>query len=349
MGGLKPALNREARFGESPSPRGEPGTGPSIWLQWSRKLAPGTAQALWNVKEIVVTIATRLTERFGIKYPIVVASTTPASGGALVSAVAAAGGLALLGGGYVDRVWFEAESAKVTRSDVGAAFMTWSIPDDPGLLDIALERHPRAMMLSFSNPVPYAARVKRAGVPLICQVHTLDHALQAVDAGAEMVVTQGTETGGHGWTSHPTKPFLPSVVDALAARAPDVLILAVGAIADGRSLAASLMLGADGMLIDTRFWPTREALIPNAAKVKVVAASADETMQANAYDIVRGGIWPPSHTGRIMRNDFFERIGAVRDIPTAGELIDRIVAEASERLMRFAPTPGVREAAYAEA
>jgi nitronate monooxygenase len=256
------------------------------------------------VKEIVVTIATRFTERFGIKYPIVVPSMTPASGGALVSAVAAAGGLGLLGGGYVDRVWFEAESAKVTRSDVGAAFMTWSIPDDPGLLDIALERHPRAMMLSFSNPVPYAARVKRAGVPLICQVHTLDHAFQAVDAGADVVVAQGTETGGHGWTSHPTKPFLPLVVDALTARAPDVLVLAAGAIADGRSLAASRMLGADGVLMDTRLWAPREALIPNAARVKVVAASADETMHASAHDIVRGRIWPPSHTGRIMRNDF---------------------------------------------
>jgi nitronate monooxygenase len=67
-----------------------------------------------------VTIATRLTKRFGIKHPIVLAPMTPAAGGALASAVAAAGGLGLLGGGYVDRVWFEAQSAKVTRSDVGA-------------------------------------------------------------------------------------------------------------------------------------------------------------------------------------------------------------------------------------
>jgi nitronate monooxygenase len=227
--------------------------------------------------------------------------------------------------------------------------MTWSIPDDPGLLDIALARHPRAMMLSFSNPVPYAARVKRAGVPLICQVHTLGHALQAVDAGADVVVAQGSETGGHGWTSHPTKPFLPSVVDALAARAPDVLVLAADAIADGRSLAASLMLGADGVLMDTRFWPTREAVTPNAARLKVVAASADETMQGNANDIVRGRIWPPSHTGRIMRSDFFETIGAVHDLPTTSELLDRIVAEACERLVRFVPTPGAKQAAYAGA
>jgi nitronate monooxygenase len=123
-----------------------------------------------NNQEDIVTITTRLTKQFGIEHPIVLAPMTPASGGALASAVAAAGGLGLLGGGYVDRVWFERESAKVNRPDVGAGFITWTIPEDPGLLDVALERHPRAMMLSFSDPGPYAARIKKAGVPLICHV-----------------------------------------------------------------------------------------------------------------------------------------------------------------------------------
>jgi nitronate monooxygenase len=189
-----------------------------------------------------VTIATRLTKRFGIKHPIVLAPMTPAAGGALASAVAAAGGLGLLGGGYVDRVWFEAQSAKVTRSDVGAGFITWTIPEDPGLLDYALERHPRAMMLSYSDPAPYAARIKKAGVPLICQVQTLEHAFRAVDVGADVVVAQGTEAGGHGLVQRSTMPFVPTVVDALAKRAPDVLVLAAGGIADGRGLAASLMV-----------------------------------------------------------------------------------------------------------
>jgi len=143
-------------------------------------------------------ITTRLTKRFGIKHPIVLAPMTPASGGALASAVAAAGGLGLLGEGYVDRVWFDQESAKVTRSDVGAGFITWTIPEDMGLLDLALERHPRAMMLAFSDPGPYAPRIKKAGVPMICQVHTLEHAFHAVDVGADVVVAQGTEAGGHG-------------------------------------------------------------------------------------------------------------------------------------------------------
>jgi hypothetical protein len=116
------------------------------------------------------------------------------------------------------------------------------------------------MMLSFSDPGPYAARIRKAGVPLICQVHTLDHAFHAVDIGADVVVAQGTEAGGHGWALRSTMPFVPSVVDALAARAPDVLVLAAGGIGDGRGLAASLMLGADGVLMGTRFWATQESL-----------------------------------------------------------------------------------------
>jgi nitronate monooxygenase len=322
-----------------------------------------------------VTITTRLTKRFGIKHPIVLAPMTPASGGALASAVAAAGGLGLLGGGYVDRVWFEAESAKVTRPDVGAGFIAWTIPENPSLLDFAIERHPRAMMLSYSDPAPYAKRIKKAGVPMICQVNTLEHAFHAVDVGADVVVAQGTEAGGHGLGGRSTMPLVPAIVDALAARAPDVLVLAAGGIADGRGLAASLMLGADGVLMGTRFWATQEALIPDAAKAKVVAATGDETIRTSVYDIVRGRIWPPGYTGRLMRNDFIEKwqgrekelahvheeelrkveeaqksddfetanvtvgetIGLVHDIPKAGDLINRIVAEASDRLMNFAP------------
>src|SRR5580693_235476 len=258
-------------------------------------------------QEDIMTITTRLTKRFRIKHPIVLAPMTPASGGALASAVAEAGGLGLLGGGYVDRVWFEAESAKVTRSDVGAGFITWTIPEDQGLLDIALERHPRAMMLSFSDPGPYAARIRKAGVPLICQVHTLDHAFRAADIGADVVVAQGTEAGGHGWALRSTMPFVPSVVDALAARAPNVLVLAAGGIADGRGLAASLMLGADGVLMGTRFWATQEAIIHSAAKTKVVAASGDETIRTRVYDVVRRRGWSEGYTGRLMRNEFIEK------------------------------------------
>ncbi|MCX8252717.1 Nitronate monooxygenase [Beijerinckiaceae bacterium RH AL1] len=317
-----------------------------------------------------MAIATRLTRRFGIEHPIVLAPMVPAAGGALASAVAEAGGLGLLGGGYADRAWFEAQSAKVTRDDVGMGFITWSIPDVPGLLEEALARHPRAMMLSFADPAPYAPTIKAAGVPLICQVHTLEQALRAVDVGADVVVAQGTEAGGHGLAARSTLPFVPAVVDALATRAPDVLVLAAGGIGDGRGLAAALMLGADGVLMGTRFWATREAVIPEAAKHKVLAATGDETIRTSVYDIVKDKPWPAGYTGRQMRNAFIESwhgreaelaavraeelarvtgawdggdfdtanvtvgetIGLVRDLPSAGEIVRRTVAEAEAAL-----------------
>jgi nitronate monooxygenase len=326
------------------------------------------------LEEFVVTIETRLTKRLRIKHPIVLAPMTPASGGALASAVAAAGGLGLLGGGYVDRVWFEAESAKVTRPDIGAGFIAWTIPEDPGLLDYALERYPRAMMLSYADPATYAPKIKKAGVPMICQVHTLEQALHAVDIGADVIVAQGTEAGGHGLGVRSTMPLVPAVVDALAARAPEVPVLAAGGIADGRGLAAALMLGADGVLMGTRFYATQEALVPSAAKAAVVAATGDETVRTSIYDIANGRFWPEGYTGRVVRNDFVkkwlghedelkrvraeelkkvqqafgsgdfdvgnvtvgESIGLIHDVPKAGDVVERIVAEAEASFEKYA-------------
>src|SRR5216684_2003254 len=98
----------------------------------------------------IVMISTRLTKFFDIEHPIILAPMTPAACADLAAAVAAAGGLGLLGGGYGDRSWFETESAKITRNDVGCGFITWSVAQQPDLLDFAIERHSRAIMLSFA-------------------------------------------------------------------------------------------------------------------------------------------------------------------------------------------------------
>ena len=326
-----------------------------------------------------MTITTRLTQRFKIKHPIVLApmasSSEVVAGGVLASAVAQAGGLGLLGGGYVNRAMFETESAKVTRPDIGSGFIAWTIPQDPGLLDLALERYPRALMLSFSDPAPYAPVVKKAGVPLICQVHTLEHALHAVDVGADVVVAQGMEAGGHGWSVQSTFPFVPAVVDALAKRAPEVLVLAAGGIADGRGLAAALMLGADGVLMGTRFWATKESAISDAAKANALTKTGADTMRTSVYDIVNNRKWPPNYTGRVIRNKYVEKwhghedelwrvreeelakveqaiarddydvanmtvgeaVGLLHDLPTARDVIDRTIAEATAAFKKFAP------------
>jgi nitronate monooxygenase len=326
-----------------------------------------------KIGEIIV-IKTRLTQFFGISHPIILAPMTPAAGADLAQAVAEGGGLGLLGGGYGERAWLEAESAKVTRSDIGCGFITWSMARQPDLLDFALEHHPRAMMLSFSDPAPFAARIKKAGVPLICQVQTVEHARRAADVGADVIVAQGTEAGGHGLIARSTLPFIPTVVDALSKYAPNVIVVAAGGIADGRGLAAALMLGADGVLMGSRFWATQESLIHPNAKAKVVAATGDETIRTSVYDIVKNCVWPEGYTGRLMKNEFIEKwhgreaelrslqesefakfqaaaqhgdydianvtvgeaIGLIHDIPRAADLVRQIAHEGWTRLNRYA-------------
>jgi nitronate monooxygenase len=173
---------------------------------------------------------------------------------------------------------------------VGVGFITWGMATRPRLLDLVLERRPPAVMLSFGEVRPYVEKIKRAGALLICQVQTLEQAKDAVVSGADVLVAQGAEAGGHG-ISRGTFSFVPAVVDA----APGIPIAAAGGVADGRGLAAALMLGADGVLVGTRFYATQEAAGFAAAKERIVAATGDRTIRSILFDIARRNVWP-AHT-----------------------------------------------------
>ncbi len=177
-------------------------------------------------------IATPLTALLGIKHPVLLAPMAALAGSKLVRAVSDAGGFGILGGGYGDRPWLEAETAKLRdyAGPFGIGFITWSMAKQPELLDIALAAKPRAIMLSFGDPKPFAAQVKQAGSLLICQVQSEDMAKQALDAGADILIAQGTEAGGHG-ASRTTLDIVPTVIDLAAGRVP---VVAAGGIADGR-------------------------------------------------------------------------------------------------------------------
>src|SRR5205823_10827662 len=170
----------------------------------------------------------------------------------LTTAVSSAGGFGILGGGYGERSWLEAETAKLKKSAgaFGIGFITWSLAKRPELLDIALAARPRAIMLSFGDPKPFAPRIKSSGALLICQVQDEDMARQALDAGADVLIAQGTEAGGHG-ASRTTIDIVPAIIDLVAGRVP---VAAAGGIGDGRGLAAMTMLGASGVLLGTRFY-----------------------------------------------------------------------------------------------
>lgn len=315
-------------------------------------------------------LKTRLTDRFSLEHPVILAPMAFAAGGLLASAISRAGGLGMIGGGYGDADWLQAEFERAGDARVGCGFITWSVAREPALLDLALARRPAALLLSFGDPRPLAARVHAAGVSLLCQVQSREMAQLALEAGAAALVAQGTAAGGHG-ASRSTVTLVPEVADLCAKERPETLVVAAGGIADGRGLAAALLLGADGVMMGSRFWATREAAVPAGFQAASIAATADDTVRTRVVDIVRAKAWPSPFTARVLRNGFVARwhgreeelrakardellgytrawnegdadrtgvfvgevTGFIESVPSAGALLRSIVADASERLV----------------
>lgn len=251
-------------------------------------------------------IRTRLTEALNLRHPVISAPMALAAGGRLAAAISRAGGLGLIGGGYGDPDWMAREFSEAGNESVGCGFITWRLAERPHLLDLALARAPRAVFLSFGAPAPFAPAIQEAGALLICQTQTLDDARAALDAGAEIIVAQGAEAGGHG-QRRATFTLVPETADLIAARAPDTLLCAAGGVGDGRGLAAALTLGADGVVVGSRFWASEEALVPPALQAAALRATGDDTVRSNLPDIARGYAWPARFDIRTLRNAFADR------------------------------------------
>ncbi|CCE04525.1 putative 2-nitropropane dioxygenase [Bradyrhizobium sp. STM 3843] len=313
-------------------------------------------------------LTTPLTTKLGVRHPILSAPMDIVAGSRLVRAVSSAGGFGILGGGYGDRSWLEREIAKLKGFSMpfGIGFITWSLAKQPELLDLAIAARPRAIMLSFGDPGPFAAAIKAAGALLICQVQDETMATQALDAGADILIAQGTEAGGHG-ASRTTLNIVPAIVDLAAGRVP---VVAAGGIADGRGLAAMLMLGASGVLLGTRFYASQEADGADEAKRRICAAKSGETIRSVIFDLSRNITWPAPFTGRCLLNDHARRwmgreidllqqrsvivpdymaarasanfdvaaiiageaVGLIHDIPPAAEIVGRIADETNQIL-----------------
>ena len=253
-----------------------------------------------------MTIATKLTPLLGVEHPVMLAPMGFVSGGTLAAAVSAAGGFGIIGGGYADSDWLEREVSAAGNHPIGVGFITWALAERPASLDLALNHQPAAIMLSFGDAAPFLPKIKRAGVLSICQVQSVAQARSVLREGADIIVAQGTEAGGHG-SGRSTLPLVPAVVDTVASSdRTNVPVVAAGGITDGRGLAAALMLGADGVLMGTRFYVASESLASPGAKGRVVAMSGDDTLRTAVFDIARGYDWPKEYTGRALRNRFSE-------------------------------------------
>lgn len=251
-----------------------------------------------------MALRTAFTDLIGIRHPIVSAPMGGSAGGALAAAVSNGGGLGLVGASRADLAWIEPELAIVragTESPWGIGFLCWGT--EARVVERALEFGPRVVMLAFGDPRPFVPAVRAAGATLLIQVTDLDEAEQALDAGADVLVAQGTEAGGHGARhGRSTLGFVPAVVD----RAGTVPVLAAGGIADGRGLAAALALGAAGALLGTRFQATPEALVDPATAEAIVKGSGQDTERSSVLDIVRDVPWPSRYTGRTLAHPMLD-------------------------------------------
>lgn len=252
------------------------------------------------------TLSTRLTQALHLRHPVVSAPMAFAGGGALAAAVSRAGGLGLIGGGYGDPAWLKEQFDAAAGMRVGVGFITWSLRKSPSLLTDILRQRPAAVMLSFGDPRPFVDEIRAAGARLICQCQDMSHVMDAVEVKADVVVAQGAEAGGHG-ALRGTLTFVPEVADYLTLHAPQTLLLAAGGIGDGRGLAASLILGADGALVGTRLWASEEALVQERHHRAILETDGDGTLRTTVADIARQIPWPRGFTARIRRNAFTDR------------------------------------------
>ena len=254
----------------------------------------------------MTALTTRLTRSLHLRHPIISAPMAFAGGGVLAAAVSRAGGLGLIGGGYGDPGWLSEQFTAAAGQGVGVGFISWSLRKSPSVLTDILKYRPAAVMLSFGDPRPFVDDIRSIDATLICQCQDMDHVMDAVDAGADIIVAQGGEAGGHG-ALRGTLSFVPEVSDFLTRQSPETLLLAAGGIADGRGLAAALLLGADGVLLGTRLWASREALVKPGHHRAIVEANGDGTLRTQVADIARQIPWPRGFSARIARNAFTNR------------------------------------------
>jgi nitronate monooxygenase len=275
-------------------------------------------------------IATSLCTLLKIDHPILNAPMGGTATASLAAAVAEAGGFGMIGGtspGGPDWLRAQIRAARArTARPFGVGFIS-SFPGVDDLVQVALDERVAAINHSFADPAPYVGAAHAAGVLVFAQVQTVGQASRAARAGVDLIVAQGTEAGGHTGSTG-TLALVPAVVDV----AGDIPVVAAGGIADGRGLAAALMLGAAGAWIGTRFVASQEWGGQAWEQAAVVAASADDTVRTSVFDQVRAAPFPEGIADRVLRNAFVEAWqGREGELAARRPDLSRQIAEAAQR------------------
>jgi NAD(P)H-dependent flavin oxidoreductase YrpB (nitropropane dioxygenase family) len=272
-------------------------------------------------------LRTRATELLGIEHPVVLGGMGSATSPELVAAVSAAGGLGVLGATRQspDALARDvAEIRRLTDRPFGLNLLLF-LADEERFAGLLAAR-PRVLSFAWAWPeqdlATYFARSHGVGALVMHMVSTVPEAERAAQAGADVIVAQGTEGGGHVGLMG-TLPLVPMVAGAVA----PIPVLAAGGVADGRGLAAALALGAEGVLLGTRFLATPEAPLPSPFKQAIVDSDGHDTLLTEIPDVAAGQVWPGAYA-RVLRNRFVEEW-----VGREGELRQRR-AEVSARLGR---------------
>jgi len=250
------------------------------------------ATAAWPMK-------TAVCKDLGIDVPIIQGAMGRAGGPALAAAVSNAGGLGMLAPWVWDlpAVRQQIRETRALTSKPFGVNLNLAFPQEERLA-ACLDEGVRVVSFAWGDPAPHVARTHAAGAKILYTVASVEAARRAVDCGVDIMVAQGWEAGGHVRGMVSTMPLIPVVVDAVS----PVPVVAAGGIADGRGFAAALALGADGVLIGTRFLASHEAVIHPRYRDLLLQANENDTVYVKElFDITF-----PDAPHRVLRSKTFD-------------------------------------------
>ena len=317
-------------------------------------------------------LRTPVCDLLGIEVPLMQAAIWPATSPELVAAVSEAGGLGSVGSVFESAESIKGQIARVRDMTQRPFAVNHVVPLlDEEAFEATLEAKPAVISLALGDPAGLLERAHAAGAKVVHQVHTVEQAKWVADLGVDVIIAQGSEAGGQGMAlGVGAMALVPQVADAVD----PIPVLAAGVVADGRGLAAALVLGAQGANVGTRFLASHEASADEGWKQSILEAESEDAVRFEAWK----DIFPPAGGGayetvpRVMRTSFVEEwqrhpeearreaerlrgelmsvvrerkphelvpftgqtAGMIHDVLPAGEIVREMVSEAEQALRR---------------